>query len=86
MKEPKARIVGPKPEDDITIIGNCDSILRGREISLLKVTFEQTSSVQVKSVLQIDFLHILVRRAANTDDVISIAVQVEGVRQVCNLN
>lgn len=80
MEDPEARVVGSKSEDDVAIVGDRDGVLRWWKISLFQVTFEQTSSVKVESVLQVDLLDVLVRGAADTNDVVRVAVQVERMR------
>lgn len=61
MEEPEAGVVSSETKDDVAVVRHSDCVLRGRQISLFKVTLEQTSPVEVKSVLQVDFLDVLVR-------------------------
>lgn len=61
MEEPEARVVRSETEDDITIVGDGNGVLCRGQVSLLQMTFEETSSVEVKSVLQVNFLDVLVR-------------------------
>jgi len=60
------RVVGSETEDDVAIVGHGDGVLAGRVVEL---TVEQTLSVQVEGVLQVDLLDGGVRRAANTNHV-----------------
>lgn len=80
MEEPEARVGSSETENDITVVGNGDGILCGRQVSLFQVTLEQPSSVQVECVLKVDFLDVLVGRSADTDNVVRIPVQVERMR------
>lgn len=80
VEEPEARVVGSETKDDVSVVRDGDGILRGREVSLLEVTFEQTSPVEVECVLQVDLLHVLVGRPPDTDDVVRVTVQVERMR------
>lgn len=85
VEEPEAGVVGPETQDDVAVVGHGDGVLRGRVVSLLEVTVQQTAPVEVQRVLQVDLLHVLVGRAADTDHVERVAVEVEGVRQIGNL-
>lgn len=80
VEQPEAGVVGSETDDNVAVVGDGDSVLRWWEVTLLQVTFKQTSSVKVESVLQIDFLHVLVGRSPNTNDVVGVSVQVERVR------
>lgn len=80
VEQPETRVVGAETDNDVAIVGDSDGVLRWREVSLLQVTLKQTSPVEVESVLQVDLLDVLVGRAADTDDVVGVSVQVERVR------
>jgi len=80
---PLTWIVGPKSKHNITIVGHSDRVLCRRQIVL---SVQQTASVQVQSVLQVDLLHIGVRRSANTDHIECVAVQMERMAEIRLLN
>lgn len=80
VKKPASGIVSDEAEDDVSVVRYGNGVFRRRQISLLQVTLQQTSPVEVESVLQVDFLHVLVRRSTDTDYVERISVQVERVR------
>lgn len=80
MEQPETRVVGAETDDDVAVVGDGDCVLRWWEVSLFQVTLKQTSPVEVESVLQVDLLHVLVGRPADTDDVVGVSVQVERVR------
>lgn len=61
VEQPEAGVVGSETDDDVAVVGNSDGVLRRGEVSLLQVTLEQTSPVEVESVFQVNFLHVLVR-------------------------
>lgn len=61
VEQPEAGVVGSETDDDVAVVGDSDRVLRWRQVSLLQVTLKQTSPVEVESVLQVDFLHVLVR-------------------------
>lgn len=73
------RIVRAESEDDVTVVGHGDGILGGRQVEL---SVQEAAFIEVQRVLQIDLLHILVGRAADTDHVERVTVQVEGMRQI----
>lgn len=80
VKKPESGIVSDEADDDVSVVRYGNGVFRRRQISLLQVTLQQTSSVEVESVLQVDFLHVLVGRSTDTDYVVRISVQVERVR------
>lgn len=79
MEEPVARIIGTETQDHVSVVGHSNRVLQGR---LCKVTMQKTSSIQVQSVLQVDFLDVGIRRTSHSDDVESVAVQMEGVTEI----
>lgn len=80
VKKPEAWVSRSETKDDVSIIGDSDGVLRWGQVSLLQMTFEETSSVEVESVLQVDFLDVLVRWPSDTDHVERVSVQVERMR------
>lgn len=80
VEKPEARVSGSETEDDVSVIRDGDGILRWGKVSLFKMTLKQASPVQIQSMLQVDLLHVLIGRSADTDDVESVSVQVERVR------
>lgn len=85
VEQPEAGVVGPEPHDHVAVVGDRDGVLRRRQVTLLQVALQQTSPVQVQSVLQVDFLHVLVGGPADTDHVERVTVQVERMGQVRDL-
>lgn len=79
MEQPVSWIIRAEAEDDVTIVGNSDGVLTGGQVEF---SVQETTLIEIESVLQIDLLHISVGRAANTDHIERISVQVERMRQV----
>lgn len=50
------------------------------------MSVQETSSVQIEGVLQVDLFHVLVGRSSHTDDVERVTVQMERMAQVGLLN
>lgn len=61
MEKPEARVVGSETDNDVAVVRDGNGVLRWWEVSLLKVTLEQTSSIEVESMFQVDLLYVLVR-------------------------
>lgn len=76
-------IVGAESQHNVAVVGYGDGVLRRRQIVL---TVQETASVQVQGVFQIDLLHVGVRRPANTNHFEGVSVQVERMAQVGLLN
>lgn len=51
VEEPEARVGGPESNNDVAVVRYSDGVLCRGKISLLEVTLEQTSPVEVESVL-----------------------------------
>lgn len=79
MEEPPAGVVGSEPENNVAVVRDSDRVL---ESGFAEVTMQQTSSVQVEGVFQIDLLDVGIWRSTHTDHVESVSVQVERVTQV----
>lgn len=79
VEEPISRIVGPEAQHHVAVIGHSDSVLQRW---LAKVTMQQTTSIQIQSVFQIDLLDVGVRRPTHSDHVESVSVQVEGMTEI----
>lgn len=60
MEQPESRVVCPKSQNDVTVVGYGNRIFRRRQVTLLEVTLKQTSPVKVEGMLQVDFFDILV--------------------------
>src|SRR5436190_2240313 len=73
------RIVRTEAEDDVTIVGNGDGVLGGWQVEL---SMQETSLIEIESVLQIDLFHVPIGRTADTDHVERISVQMERMRQI----
>lgn len=77
------RIISSEPQNNVTVVGHGNGILGRRQIVL---TVQQTTTIEVQGVLQVDLLHVGVGRPANTDHFEVVAVQVERMAQVGLLN
>ena len=73
------RIVSTESEYDVSVVRYCDRVLGRWEIVF---SVQESSSIEIESVLQIDLLHVLVRRSTHTDHVECVTVQVEGMREI----
>lgn len=69
-------IISSKAQHHISIVGHRNRILCRRQIIL---PVQETTSVQVQRMLQVDLLHSRVGRATDTDHTESVAVQMEGM-------
>lgn len=79
MEQPVSRVVRAEAEDDVTVVGNGDGVFSGRQVEL---SMQETLLIKIESVFQIDFLHVLVGRTADTDYVERVSVQMERMRQI----
>lgn len=79
LSSPLTWIIGPEPEHHVAVVGHSDRILGRRQIVL---TMQQTATIEIQGVLQIDLLDIRVGRSADTDNFEGVAVQVERMAQV----
>lgn len=79
VEEPVAGIVGAEAQNHVTVVGHGDRVLQR---GLSKVTMQQTTSIQVQGVLQVDLLDVGVGRATHSDDVEGVSVQVERVTEI----
>lgn len=79
VEEPITGIVGPEAQHDVAVIGYSDCILQRW---LAKVTMQQTTSIQVQGMFQIDLLNVGVRGPTHSDHVESVSVQVEGMTEI----
>lgn len=73
------RIISSEPQYDVTVVRDSDRVLGWGQIVL---SVQQTSSVQVEGVLQVDLLHVGVGRPTNTDNVERVSVQMERMTQI----
>lgn len=73
------RVVGSKAQYNVTVVGHCNGVLERRQIVL---SVQQTASIEVKRVLQIDLLDVGVGRSTDTDHVEAVAVQMERMTQI----
>lgn len=86
MEQPETGVGSSESKDNVSIVGHGDGILGWRQVTLFKVALKQTSSVEIESVLQVDFLDVLVGRPTDTNHVERVSVQVERMGQVRDLN
>lgn len=51
VEEPEAGVVGSETQDDVSVVGHGDGVLRRRVVSLLQVTVQQSPPVEVQGML-----------------------------------
>lgn len=83
LEKELTRIVGAETKHHVAIVGHSDGILQRGQVVL---SVQQTTAIEVERVLQIDLLHVGVRRASNTDHVVCVAMQMERMAQIRLLN
>lgn len=79
VEQPVSWIVRAETEDDVTVVGNGDSVLSRWQVEL---SVQETSLIEIEGVLQIDLLHVPIRRTTDADHVERVSVQMEGMRQI----
>lgn len=72
-------IVGSKPHYDVTVVGHGDGVLEWGQVEL---SVQQTAAIQIESMAQVDLLDGGIGRAAHTDHVEQVTVQVERMAQI----
>lgn len=76
-------IIGTEPEDNITVVRYRDCVFQWW---LTELSMQQTTTIQIERMLQIDLLDIGVRRSAHANHVERCAMQMERMTQVCLLH
>lgn len=73
------RIVGTETQDNVTVIwyGNC-VLLRWQIV----LSMQQTTSIQIECMLQIDLFHVGVGRSTDTDHIERVTVQMEWMTKI----
>lgn len=79
VEQPVSRVIRTEAEDDVTVVGDGDSVLGRWQVEL---SVQKTSLIEIEGVLQIDLLHVPIGRTADADHVERVSVQVEGMRQI----
>lgn len=72
-------VIGSESQHHVTVVGHRHCVLKRRWSEL---AMQQTASIQVERVLQVDLFHIGVRRATHSDHMERRAVQMERMAQV----
>lgn len=76
MEQPETWIVCSKSEYYVAVVWYSHRVFTRWQV---KLSVEQTLSVEIQSVLKIDLFDVLVWRAADTNHVESVTVQMEGM-------
>lgn len=79
MRTKLTGVIGAESEYYVTVVGHGDGVLWWWKVEF---SVEESSPVQIKSVLQIDLLYVLVGWSAHTNNVEGITVQMERMGKI----
>lgn len=83
VKEPPPWIIGLQSKHNVTIVGHSNSILERR---CSKITLNQIFSIEIEHMFQINLFDGAIWRSTNSNNVVSIAMQMKWMTQVNLLN